>query len=183
MLPRDITGMRFCRLTAQSLLPTRYILPNGRKIRVWRCVCDCGNSLDVLQNALTGGKTRSCGCLRKEAIRATRNYKICRVCGKRFPRSPSTGSVTCCKACSIINRSRTHWVLKSPEDVLYECDNLSLFVKMHPEFFADPKKAYLGLAKASDRTGKSRRACTTNIYKYKGWTVVSRSKKEREPST
>lgn len=41
---------------------------NGGHLPVkWFCVCDCGGSKSVIANALNSGKTKSCGCLYKEA--------------------------------------------------------------------------------------------------------------------
>lgn len=57
----DLTGKRFGRLTAISDSGKR---KNGRV--VWKCCCDCGNTIDVVSSYLTGGETRSCGCLKKE---------------------------------------------------------------------------------------------------------------------
>lgn len=34
------------------------------------CHCDCGNDIIVLGGSLRTGKTRSCGCLRRERMRA-----------------------------------------------------------------------------------------------------------------
>ncbi len=34
--------------------------------RAWLCRCDCGNVKPVLPSSLRGGRTRSCGCLRRE---------------------------------------------------------------------------------------------------------------------
>lgn len=34
------------------------------------CHCDCGNDVVVLGGSLRIGKTRSCGCLRRERMRA-----------------------------------------------------------------------------------------------------------------
>lgn len=51
------TGDRFHRLTVVSQSPSR----NGK--RVWVCRCDCGNLSEVHSTGLTGGTTRSCGCL------------------------------------------------------------------------------------------------------------------------
>ena len=49
----DRTGIRYGRLVAKEYL-------GGRK---WRCLCDCGNEVDVYGCHLTCGHTRSCGCL------------------------------------------------------------------------------------------------------------------------
>lgn len=35
------------------------------------CTCDCGNSSTVRSSALTGGKSKSCGCLRAVVVTAT----------------------------------------------------------------------------------------------------------------
>ena len=39
-----------------------YISPKNLKIRKWKCLCECGQYKEVLQNALTAGLTKSCGC-------------------------------------------------------------------------------------------------------------------------
>ena len=52
---RDIQGQRFGRLVAGERL-------GGS----WRCICDCAGSRTVKIYNLTGGVTRSCGCLRRE---------------------------------------------------------------------------------------------------------------------
>lgn len=57
---KDITGERFGRLVAVE----RTGYKNGKSR--WKCLCDCGNEVDVIICSLTGGKTQSCGCLRKE---------------------------------------------------------------------------------------------------------------------
>jgi len=57
-------GQRFTRLV---------VLGQGKKDRfqyIWtRCQCDCGTVLDVRGTHLRKGKTRSCGCLRREITR------------------------------------------------------------------------------------------------------------------
>lgn len=60
---KDISGERFCRLTAISINKT----VNHK--RYWNCLCDCGGTAVVRQDQLTTGKTRSCGCLSTEARR------------------------------------------------------------------------------------------------------------------
>ncbi|MCD7918665.1 MAG: hypothetical protein LUG45_01020 [Clostridiales bacterium] len=67
---KDLTGQRFGRLTVLRLgEPTRS--PGGKAIRRWVCRCDCGQEITVNQNDLTATKngTRSCGCLKGDAIR------------------------------------------------------------------------------------------------------------------
>ena len=58
---KDVTGVRFGRLI--PLHPTQQ-----RKygVIVWECRCDCGGIKFASVNDLTSGRTRSCGCLRKE---------------------------------------------------------------------------------------------------------------------
>jgi hypothetical protein len=59
----DITGRRFGRLTA--LYRDGY--SNGWQL-VWVCRCDCGKTVRVEKNNLLRGRTKSCGCLRRELI-------------------------------------------------------------------------------------------------------------------
>ena len=57
----DLTGQKFGRLIVLADSEKR----KYRKV-IWKCLCDCGNISYVIGVQLTGGKTRSCGCLRKE---------------------------------------------------------------------------------------------------------------------
>lgn len=59
----DLSGQRFGRLTAL------FTVPNNNYHTRWHCVCDCGNTKDVLQQNLTNGHVRSCGCLHVERNR------------------------------------------------------------------------------------------------------------------
>lgn len=57
---KDLSGKRFGKLVALSLLPS------GGKARsgaIWTCRCDCGNTVEVGENELTKGHVKSCGCL------------------------------------------------------------------------------------------------------------------------
>ena len=56
---KDITGMTFNRLTVLHLQP---YVKYGRS--VWRCICSCGNEVDVTGKDLRTGAVKSCGCLR-----------------------------------------------------------------------------------------------------------------------
>ena len=60
----DLTGQRIGSLTVLHEVEP-YRSPGGKPIRRWLCRCDCGNETAVLQNALTSGKTCSCGCSRR----------------------------------------------------------------------------------------------------------------------
>lgn len=57
---RDLTGMRFGRLTVKKMAR-----PAGRRgdATRWLCICDCGNEIEVRGYSLTGGNTKSCGCM------------------------------------------------------------------------------------------------------------------------
>lgn len=56
----DLTGMRFGRLEVlrESTLKGKH--------KMWLCLCECGNTTEVLGLNLKRGNTKSCGCLRKE---------------------------------------------------------------------------------------------------------------------
>jgi hypothetical protein len=57
----DLTGQRFGRLVAMSIIGA------GR----WACICDCGRTGEFRVSNLRSGKTKSCGCLPREAARLT----------------------------------------------------------------------------------------------------------------
>lgn len=67
-MKKDLTGQKFGRLTVIKENPEPYRSPKNKPTRRWDCICDCGNKITVLQNALTSGDTTSCGCLVKEKI-------------------------------------------------------------------------------------------------------------------
>ena len=56
----DLTGQRFGRLVVVEWA--------GRQQRkqLWRCVCDCGQTTTAAGHHLKEGRTRSCGCIRRE---------------------------------------------------------------------------------------------------------------------
>lgn len=62
MSHNDLSGMRFGRLLVQSFNSK---IIGGTK---WNCLCDCGNAVIVRSGELRKGKTKSCGCFRKEFI-------------------------------------------------------------------------------------------------------------------
>lgn len=60
---KDITGQRFGRLTA--LYRDGY---SNSWQPMWVCRCDCGNVVRVDKGNLMRGRTRSCGCLRRDYL-------------------------------------------------------------------------------------------------------------------
>lgn len=73
----DITGQQFGRLTALNIAGK-----DSRGETIWHCMCECGNSKDVLSSNLRKGLTQSCGCLQKE--RAGKNTPIKDLTNLRF---------------------------------------------------------------------------------------------------
>lgn len=56
----DETGHRYGRLVVLERYPT------DRSDVYWKCRCDCGMEIAVRGSNLRYGRTRSCGCLRRE---------------------------------------------------------------------------------------------------------------------
>ncbi len=59
----DLTGQKFGRLTVTEYSHTH----DG--CAFWKCICDCGNIVVVRSRDLRSGRTKSCGCLHKEAVK------------------------------------------------------------------------------------------------------------------
>lgn len=57
---KDLKGRRFSRLKALKFLGIR------KHFAYWLCQCSCGRTVSVKGGRLTGGGTRSCGCLQAE---------------------------------------------------------------------------------------------------------------------
>jgi hypothetical protein len=60
---RNLTGRKFGRLTALSFTAS------AKNRSMWNCVCECGNRVVVLRDSLLRGRSKSCGCIRKEQCR------------------------------------------------------------------------------------------------------------------
>lgn len=64
---KDLLGIRFSRLLVVECLGSR---PYGKGMKIkWRCLCDCGNHVDVASSDLISNHTRSCSCLQKDVVR------------------------------------------------------------------------------------------------------------------
>ena len=60
-------GKRFERLTVIERDNTR---PSGHgHVRIWKCICDCGNIVYASTNSLKSGNTKSCGCYKRDFSR------------------------------------------------------------------------------------------------------------------
>lgn len=70
-LKNDLTGKKFGQLTVIGVHDT------GSRKTYYVCQCDCGNIKVIRADALVGGMTKSCGCLKKEQdkINLTANHK------------------------------------------------------------------------------------------------------------
>lgn len=58
----DLTGRRFGKLVALEQADD-YVSPKGQHHAKWKCRCDCGNTVDVLQSHLLKNIKVSCGCI------------------------------------------------------------------------------------------------------------------------
>lgn len=81
-----LTGRQFGRLTVLSFSHAENLQNH------WLCRCECGQTAAVPTHALTGGHTRSCGCLQKE-MRASYGWNSYAEdkTGKRYGRLTVTG--------------------------------------------------------------------------------------------
>ena len=81
----DLTGKRFGRLVVLEQAEY-HIDKKGRKIRMWKCKCDCGNETIVRHGGLQSGKTTSCGCFHKEIVGSlNRSHGLSANCGRLYP--------------------------------------------------------------------------------------------------
>ena len=58
----DLTGLKIGRLTVVRAIA----MINGKLF--WHCMCDCGNPKDITGERLKNGQTKSCGCLKRDAM-------------------------------------------------------------------------------------------------------------------
>ena len=65
---RDRINERYGRLLVVSHAGKDY-----RNKHLWKCVCDCGNEKIVVSDNLSSGKSKSCGCLKKEFLSRSGN--------------------------------------------------------------------------------------------------------------
>ena len=63
MTRTDFTGKRFGRLLVVGFDGVR-----SRAHLYWKCLCDCGTQKSIQGDHLIAGRSRSCGCLRRELL-------------------------------------------------------------------------------------------------------------------
>ena len=81
----DLTGQRFGRLVVLERAEDN-ITKSGKKVKCWKCLCDCGNKKIVRQGGLRNGHTQSCGCLHKEIVGSlNRTHGLSANCGRLYP--------------------------------------------------------------------------------------------------
>lgn len=59
---RDLVGFVSGRLTVIEMTDRK----NTWNKIYWKCICECGNTVEVLGDSIFRGETKSCGCYRKE---------------------------------------------------------------------------------------------------------------------
>lgn len=64
--PIDLVGKRFGRWT---VIKKGTSTGNGIKPVIhWECICDCGETREVMGHSLRSGVSKSCGCLQRERV-------------------------------------------------------------------------------------------------------------------
>lgn len=61
----DLVGQRFGSLLVLSK-DNPYIKPSGQQATMWKCACDCGNTISVRSEYLRNGSATSCGCVEEQ---------------------------------------------------------------------------------------------------------------------
>lgn len=160
----NLSGKRFCKLTALKF----DAIKNGHYY--WLCECDCGTKKSIAYDALTGNRTKSCGCLNRSLAQQRREKFIMDLAGVRFDRllvqkkdeekslsSKQTWWICLCdcgrhksiRACSLKNRTTRSC----------GCLNKEIFTRNMAELPADKRGTnYLG-------EGVSKRNVIYNLYR------------------
>lgn len=65
---REHIGEKYGRLTVVDIIPS----VNARKGYSWKCRCECGKETAASPYKLITGKTKSCGCGKRDRVKQTR---------------------------------------------------------------------------------------------------------------
>ncbi len=93
---KDIAGLKFGMLTSTEWLGFTIVGTQGKRRSVWKCICDCGNTKNVMHGDLTSGNIKTCGCL---GIYDIDGNKLCPRCKILKPRLEFAGNSSSCKPC------------------------------------------------------------------------------------
>lgn len=77
---KDLTGQRFGRLVVTRLAGK----DERRRVMLWECACDCGNTVVVRTDSLFSQNTTSCGCYIKDVAAAIGRDRVIDIKGERF---------------------------------------------------------------------------------------------------
>jgi len=72
----DLAGQRFFDLLVIEESRVR-VAKNGKKRRMWRCLCSCGSEVEVDSSSLRSGNNKSCGCRGRRAKDPKRTAMRC----------------------------------------------------------------------------------------------------------
>ena len=64
----DLTGNKYGKLIVISR-SVDYVSPSGKREVCYKCLCECGNIVNIRAARLKNGTTRSCGCFKKEYLK------------------------------------------------------------------------------------------------------------------
>lgn len=103
---KDLRGKVFGKLTVL------YRVKNRGKVVFWKCKCSCGTIKEIAGQALTGGRTISCGCYNKEKCLGKKPANFKDLTGMRF------GNLTVIKEAP--SNSQTKW------ECLCDCGNTTV---------------------------------------------------------
>lgn len=65
----DLTGKKFSLLTVIGKGARKVYGKDKKEFPSWKCLCDCGNTVEVITHSLKSGKTKSCGCIKSDTAR------------------------------------------------------------------------------------------------------------------
>lgn len=68
----SLVGKRFSRLLVlEERIDVVELEDKTKNVYMCKCVCDCGNVIEVPKNRIVSGGTKSCGCLHKDKVSNT----------------------------------------------------------------------------------------------------------------
>ena len=105
---KNLTGQRFGKLTVIERAENR-IATSGRSIVRWKCLCECGNIIDVDAGCLLNNATTSCGCQRREKVIKFNQNKLIDLGGQKFGRL------------TVVRRVESHISPSGQHRTMWEC--------------------------------------------------------------